>query len=230
MKLKVLAIDDDKEHQKLLASFLEQFDMDVTRRYDGTDIGSVVLRTHPDIILLDINLPGHDGYDVLMEIRKSFDTPVIMLTARGDATDRILGLEMGADDYIAKPFNARELVARVKSVMRRYQAEQNRQGAKNNTLIFNNITLDKTRQTISANGAEEELTALEYKILVTLVERPNTVIQRDHLMDVIHGREAGPFDRCIDIGVCRLRKKLYKISQDPNLIKTCRGDGYQYLA
>jgi two-component system OmpR family response regulator len=179
-------------------------------------------------VVLDLMLPGESGLDLAKWLRQQGEVPIVMLTAMGEETDRIVGLELGADDYVSKPFNPRELLARIRAVLRR--ANANTDIAKQpptKAIRFAGWTLETgRRRLLNPDGAEVALTGGEYELLQVLVERPNRVLTRDMLMDLLRGRQAGPFDRAIDVAVSRLRRKLEDDGRNPNLIKTVRGGGY----
>ena len=183
----------------------------------------------PDLIILDLMLPGEDGLSLCRSLRTRSQVPIIMLTARGDDIDRIIGLEMGADDYLPKPFNPRELLARVKSILRRAQNES--LSAKARKLCFAGRTVDVgARHLIGQDGTVVPLTGAEFTLLCLLAEHPNQVLSRDQLLDGLAGREASPFDRTIDVLVSRIRRRLGDDARDPALIKTVRNGGYMLAA
>jgi two-component system, OmpR family, response regulator len=181
-----------------------------------------------DLIVLDLMLPGEDGLTLCRDLRAKSDIPVIMLTARGEETDRIVGLEMGADDYLAKPFSARELLARIKAILRRARAlPQNLQPDSARQIRFADWVLDTThRQIISAANIVTPLSGAEYRLLRIFLSHPNRVLNRDQLVDLTQGKEADPLDRSIDVQVSRLRNRLGDDPREPRLIKTVRGEGY----
>ncbi|MAZ39354.1 MAG: two-component system response regulator [Legionellales bacterium] len=188
-----------------------------------------------DLIILDIRMPGEDGFTVCQKIRKTSDIPIIMLTANGEDMDRIIGLEMGADDYLPKPFNPRELVARIKAVLRRTAETKNSHKEEmhidTEIYTFVNWKLDTaTRVLMSPDDLEISITAGEYTLLMTFLERPKRVLSRDQLLEITHNRQAGPFDRSIDIQVSRLRQKIEDDPKNPKLITTVRGGGYMFTA
>ncbi len=184
------------------------------------------------LVVLDLMLPGESGLDFAKWLRAQGDVPIVMLTAMADETDRIVGLELGADDYLSKPFNPRELLARVRAVLRRASGEAGApSAAPAKSIRFGGWTLEPSRRRLlNPDGAEVPLTGGEYELLQVLVERPNRVLTRDMLMDLLRGRQAGPFDRAIDVAVSRLRRKLEDDGRNPSLIKTVRGGGYVLAA
>jgi DNA-binding response OmpR family regulator len=185
----------------------------------------------PDIIILDIMMPGHDGLEVLKEIRSRHTVPVIMLTARGDDMDRIVGLELGADDYLAKPFNPRELLARMKAVLRRVEADTPAQKTLDvkDTICIGELELDLPRQVLRFRGGQAELSTAEFKLLEAMMERPNTVLSRDTLMNLARGRDFMAFDRSIDVHISHLRAKLESLTGNRDWIKTHWGSGYIFV-
>jgi len=182
----------------------------------------------PDLVVLNLMLPGEDGLALCRKLRADSDTPVIMLTARGEETDRIVGLEIGADDYLAKPFSPRELLARIKGVLRRYRSlPRNLRAEEARALAFAGWRLDTVaRHLLSPEGVVTSLSGAEYRLLRVFLDRPSHVLSRDQLMMFLHGREAEPFDRSIDNQVSRLRHRLGEDPADPKIIKTVRGEGY----
>ena len=228
----LLIVDDDKEIRNLLTDYLEQADYRVTAVGDGKAMRRVLEVNRIDLVILDLMLPGEDGLTLCRELRGKTNLPVLMLTARGDDVDRIIGLEMGADDYLAKPFNPRELLARIKSVIRRAQAlPPNMESDKVHTLCFAGWTLDVATRNITAeDGLVVPLSGAEYRLLRVFLDHPQKVLAREQLLELANGREAILFDRSIDVLVGRLRKRLRDDSREPVLIKTVRGEGYVLAA
>ena len=227
----ILIVDDDAQIRQLAGKFLREHGHRVTMARDGREMRQVLESAAIDLILLDIMLPGGNGLDLCKEIRIRSSLPIIMLTARGSETDRIVGLEIGADDYVAKPFNPRELLARINSVLRR---TRNHQGAGSEAgghlLRFEGWSLDTRRRELSdPNGVVVDLSTGEYDLLLTFLELPQRVLTRDQLMDSAKHRMATGFDRAIDIQVSRLRKKLGSEEDGQNMIKTIRGSGYMFV-
>ena len=228
----ILVIDDDREIRDLLARFLERHRFRVTAVRDAREARRAWPAGHYQLVVLDLMLPGEGGLDVARWLRARSDVPIVMLTAMGEETDRIIGLELGADDYMPKPFNPRELLARMRAVLRRTadHAERRPEDASAN-LHFAGWTLEPARRRLlNAERVEVPLTGGEYDLLLALVERANRVLTRDMLLDLLRGRQAGPFDRAIDVAVSRLRRKLEGDSHQPQLIKTVRGGGYVLAA
>ena len=228
---KVLIIDDDEKLRKLLKEYLEGNGFKVLTLADGFDVKKTLQKESPEMVILDIMLPGKDGLEVLKEIRMDDTLPVIMLTAKGDQTDRIVGLELGADDYLPKPFNPRELLARMRAVLRRTVPEDREKvRRKEDTLLkAGGVTLNKAKQTLLIEGKELELSSTEYKILEVLMRHPNVVFSRDQLMNLARGRDFMAFDRSIDVHISKLRAKLEPDPHSPIRIKTVWGTGYMFM-
>jgi len=228
----LLVVDDDREIRSLLAQFLTRHGFRVTGAKDGVEMMRTLDTARVDLIVLDLMMPGEDGLSLCRRLRASPETaqtPVIMLTAMGEETDRIVGLEMGADDYLAKPFSPRELLARIKAVLRRAAAPPVAGGEGGKTLRFEGWSLDLAKRELrSPDGALVQLSAGEYDLLVAFVEHPQRVLTRDQLLDLARGRSAVPFDRSIDVQVSRLRRKIEPDPAEPTLIKTVRGGGYLF--
>ena len=224
----ILVVDDDAEIRSLLCDYLRRNGYQATAVADGKAMWAVRARSAFDLIVLDIMLPGEDGLTLCRRLRAETDTPVIMLTARGEETDRIVGLEIGADDYLAKPFSPRELLARIKSVLRRARSLPNNLKADEARRIrFAGWTLDTAaRHLVSAEGVVTALSGSEYQLLRILLSHPNHVLTRDQIMLLAKGREADPLERTIDLQVSRLRHRLGDDLDEPRLIKTVRGQGY----
>ncbi len=228
----ILVVDDDREIRDLLGRFLERHQMRVTTVRDGREARRAWSAGHYHLVVLDLMLPGESGLDVARWMRGQSNIPIVMLTAMGEETDRIIGLELGADDYVPKPFNPRELLARIRAVLRRAgdQAERHADPA-GRSLRFAGWTLETgRRRLLNPDSAEVALTGGEYDLLVALVERPHRVLTRDMLLDLLRGRQAGPFDRAIDVAISRLRRKLEDDGRDGQIIKTVRGGGYVLAA
>jgi two-component system OmpR family response regulator len=227
----ILVIDDDREIRELLARFLEKQRFRVTAVRDAREARRAVPNGMFHLVVLDLMLPGESGLDFARWLRSQSDVPIVMLTALGEETDRIIGLELGADDYLSKPFNPRELLARIRAVLRRAGDAAGRQEAAPRALRFAGWTLEpQRRRLVSTEGVEVPLTGGEYDLLLALAERPNRVLTRDMLLDLLRGRQAGPFDRAIDVAVSRLRRKLEDDGRRSQLIKTVRGGGYVLAA
>jgi two-component system OmpR family response regulator len=228
----ILVVDDDREIRDLLSKFLERQGLRVTAARDAREARRLWPLGRYHLVVLDLMLPGESGLDLAKWLRTQGEVPIVMLTAMGEETDRIVGLELGADDYVGKPFNPRELLARIRAVLRRANGEPGAAKPPSAQAIrFAGWTLEPgRRRLLNPDGAEVPLTGGEYELLQVLVERPNRVLTRDMLMDLLRGRQAGPFDRAIDVAVSRLRRKLEDDGRNPNLIKTVRGGGYVLAA
>jgi len=224
----ILIVDDDAEIRSLLSQYLVKNGLRVTAVADGRGMWQSLDAGRIDLIVLDLMLPGDDGLTLCRNLRAKSDTPVIMLTARGEETDRIVGLEMGADDYLAKPFSARELLARVKAILRRARSlPENLQPDSATRIRLADWVLDTVhRQLISKANVVTPLSGAEYRLLRIFLSHPNRVLNRDQLMDLTQGKEADPLDRSIDVQVSRLRNRLGDDPREPRLIKTVRGEGY----
>jgi two-component system, OmpR family, response regulator len=228
----VLVVDDDAELRTLLSDYLQRNGYRVTTAADGRSMWSAIEVTKPDIIVLDLMMPGDDGLTLCRNLRARSSIPIIMLTARGEETDRIVGLEMGADDYLAKPFNPRELLARLKSVLRRTRMlPVDLVPVQVSALRFAGWTLDvRARHLIAPDHVVVPLSGVEFKLLSIFLAHPNVILNRDQLLDLMLTRDAAPFDRAIDVQVSRLRQRLREDARQPNLIKTVRGEGYVLAA
>ena len=226
----LLVVDDDREIRDLLARFLCKHGYRIETAADGREMFAALGAGRFDLLVLDLMLPGEDGLSLCRRVRADSDLPIIMLTAVGEETDRIVGLEMGADDYLAKPFSPRELLARIRAVLRRANETHRRPaGDRSGRFEFHGWTLDTARRCLHApDGAPVDLTAGEFGLLLALVEHPGRVLTRDQLLDLTRGREAGPFDRSVDIQVSRLRRKIEDDPKRPALIKTVRSGGYVF--
>jgi len=227
---RLLVVDDDAEIRSLLTTLLGSRGYRVRTAHNERRMLEILETSRIDLVILDIMLPGKDGLTICREIRDSRSIPIIMLTARGDLTDRIVGLEVGADDYLAKPFDVKELEARIKAVLRRSRDDTRVDGTPAAaTLRFEGWNLDVgLRQLRSPEGADVDLTTGEFDLLRVFAERPQRVLSRDQLLDLARGREAMAFDRSIDVQVSRLRRKIETDPQAPELIKTVRGGGYLF--
>jgi len=226
----ILVVDDDREIRDLLNRFLVKHGLRVSTARDGVEMSRILDGAAIDLVVLDLMLPGEDGLSLCRKLRSTTNLPVIMLTAMGEDTDRIVGLEMGADDYLPKPFNPRELLARIKAVLRRVQSLP-AASPKGDTAKFDGWTLDLgSRRLTSPQGEEVELSTGEYDLLLAFATHPRRVLSRDQLLDLARGRTAAPFDRSVDIQVMRLRRKIEADPKEPRLIKTVRGGGYMFAA
>ncbi len=229
IKESILLIDDDVELCELVEEYLqtEGFEIDVV--HNGTDGLERVFSSEPILVILDVMLPGANGFEVLRRIRSRSQVPVLMLTARGDDVDRIVGLEIGADDYLTKPFNPRELVARIRAILRRSQPdESDPRPPKQKKTVLGDVELDPGSRTVLRGGQQLQLTAVEFDLLECLLGRAGTVIKREELVEAVLGRAFSPFDRSIDMHVSNLRKKLGFHGDGSERIKSIRSVGYIY--
>lgn len=228
--IRLLVVDDDAEVLELLRRYFVAQDFEVCTAVDGSEMRGVLARTSIDLVLLDLGLPGEDGFALTRQLHEQWAGPVIIITGRGESVDRVIGLELGADDYVTKPFDLRELLARVRSVLRRSnRRRQASAGDEHAALLFSGFRLDPlARELFTADGERVALTAGEYELLRLFVDNPNRVLSRDDLMERIHGREAGPFDRAIDVRIGRLRRKIESDPSEPEIIKSVRGAGYVF--
>ncbi|WP_173063434.1 response regulator [Sulfurimicrobium lacus] len=224
----ILIVDDDAEIRSLLGDYLQKNGYRTTAVAEGKGMLTALDKGRVDLIVLDLMLPGDDGLVLCRNLRARSDIPVIMLTARGEDLDRILGLEMGADDYLSKPFNPRELLARIKSILRRAKAlPGNMEAGDAARVSFAGWELDTvSRQLVSPQGVVVPLSGSEFRLLRIFLNHPNRVLSRDQLMDMMRGRETDPFERSIDVQVSRLRHRLADDAKEPALIKTVRCEGY----
>jgi two-component system, OmpR family, phosphate regulon response regulator OmpR len=220
-----LLIDDDARLGSLVAEYLGQNEVDVTVASDGERGLAALKKSHFDVVLLDIMMPGVDGLEVCRRIRaldERAQVPILMLTAKGDDIDKIVGLELGADDYLAKPFNPRELLARVRAILRRAQPA----GEAHRVFRSGGLSIDFDAREVAVDGARQVLTHFEFELLATLARAAGRVLSREHLMDALKGEEFESFDRSIDVHISKLRAKLEDNPKEPRYIRTVRGVGY----
>ncbi|MCF3936065.1 response regulator transcription factor [Acuticoccus sp. M5D2P5] len=226
----VLIVEDDADIRRLVGDLLRQDAYAVETAEDATAMDDVLARVHPDLIILDQMLPGEDGLAICRRIRTRDSVPILMLTAKSDEIDRVLGLEMGADDYVVKPFGPRELLARVRALLRRANGPQ-ALAAASRRYAFDRFVVDlDARSLATLDGEAVSLTTAEFDLLSCLVQQPRRVLTRDQILDRIRGRSAEPFDRTVDMLVSRLRKKLDTASPGANLVTTVRNNGYLFTA
>ena len=227
---RILMVDDDQEIGALVAESLGAQGFRVTLAGDGVAMRRALAADGADLVIMDLMLPGEDGLSLLRSLRTTTRLPVIMLTAMGAETDRVVGLELGADDYLAKPFSMRELLARIRAVLRRATPED-KAASSANVLDFAGWCLDVSRRRLlSPDGVLAEMTSGEFDLLLVFLRHPHQVLSRDQLLDLARGRSAGPLDRTIDVQVGRLRRKLEQDPKAPEIIKTVRGGGYVLTA
>jgi two-component system, OmpR family, response regulator len=225
----ILVVDDQKEICEVVQQYLSGEGYRVSVAHDGGEMRKVMAQDPVDLVILDLVLPGEDGLSLARQLREESTVGIIILTGRGETVDRIIGLEMGADDYLPKPFHLRELLARVKSVLRRAsnRAQKEPPSGARSRARFAGWRLDlATRELVSPEGGDVRLTTGEFDLLAAFVNNANQVLSRDRLLDLARNREAGPFDRTIDVQVGRLRRKLEPDPAKPTIIKTVRGTGY----
>jgi two-component system, OmpR family, response regulator len=227
----ILMVEDDPEISRLVADFMRREGFDVACVGDGKAMDAMLQRLRPDLVILDLMLPGEDGLSICRRLRADDSIPILMLTAKSDEIDRVVGLEMGADDYLAKPFGPRELLARVRAILRRAN------GASAKPLVrrfaFDRFVIDldsRSVETPEADTAALQLTSAEFDLLGCFVQRPRRVLTRDQILDWTRGRSAEPFDRTVDMLISRLRRKLDAASPGSNLITTVRTGGYLFTA
>jgi two-component system, OmpR family, response regulator len=223
----ILVVDDQKEICEVVREYLSGEGYKVSVAHDGQGMRRSMQQAQVDLVILDLMLPGEDGLTLARQLRETSNVGILILTGRGETVDRIIGLEMGADDYLPKPFHLRELLARVKSVLRRVSARDSEKPKTRSKAKFAGWNLDlATRELLSPKGDEVRLTTGEFDLLAAFVNNANQVLSRDRLLDLARNREAGPFDRTIDVQVGRLRRKLEEDPDRPTIIKTVRGTGY----
>lgn len=224
----ILVVDDDRDIRQLLGEYLEKNGFRATAVADGKAMRRALEHAHVDLIVLDLMMPGEDGLSLCRDVRSRSQVPIIMLTALGEEVDRIVGLEVGADDYMAKPFNPRELLVRIRAVLRRTaHAPRDPLPAEVRGYRFAGWRLDTTSRTLThENGNTVSLSGAEYRLLAILLAHPNRVLSRAQLMELIRGRDLDPFDRSIDVRISRLRQTLGDDGRTPQIIKTVYGEGY----
>lgn len=229
---RALIVDDNEELRELLGGYLSRFNIDSQAVGDGHGMRQALAQGHFDVIILDLMLPGEDGLVLCRELRSQSDIPILMLTARCEPTDRIIGLELGADDYMAKPFEPRELVARIQSILRRVRDDRfEPRPEPPSSIRFDDWRLHSVlRQLHAPDGLVVPLSNAEFRLLWVFLERPRRVLSREQLLDAARGRSIEAFDRSIDLLVSRLRQKLGEDPKAPRLIKTVRGEGYLFDA
>lgn len=222
---KVLLIDDDRKHSALMQAYFKRFGITLICAYNSDEGFKKLAREEPDLLLLDVMLPGKDGFEICREVRKNSNIPIIMLTARGDVIDRVSGLELGADDYIGKPFEPRELVARVQATLRRSEVT----GPEVGKLSFDGLTIETETRSVSVDGASVDLTSMEYELLLILARRHGRKLSRDDILSELRGIDAAILTRSVDIMVSRLRQKLGDTIKPARFIQTIWGRGYSFV-
>ena len=222
---KVLLIDDDRKHSELMQAYFKRYGIKVVCAYNAEEGFKQLAREEPDLILLDIMLPGKDGFQICREVRKTSNIPIIMLTARGDVIDRVSGLELGADDYVGKPFEPRELVARVQAILRRSEIAGQTVGEMN----FEGLAIDTEKRSVRVDDTAVDLTSMEYELLLILAKRIGRKLSRDDILSELRGIDAAILTRSVDIMISRLRQKLGDSVKPPRFIQTVWGRGYLFV-
>ena len=229
----ILIVEDDVHVREMIAEYLSGHGYEVCQAQSGGDMREAVERCLPDVVLLDVRLPGEDGLSLARYLRERYDVGIIMVTGAAEVVDRVVGLEIGADDYVTKPFDPRELLARVKSVMRRLQSREAPQSTATvgkERVPVGRCFLDvASHQLVDVAGQEVPMTSMEYDLLKVFVEHPNKVLTRDQILTLTRNREWEPFDRSIDIRIARLRRKVEPNPEEPKTIRTVRGAGYMFV-
>jgi len=234
-RMHIVVVDDERDIRETVAEYLTLHGYRVTTAANGVELRALLEASRVDLVVLDIAMPGEDGLSLARFLRVQHTAGIVMLTASGETVDRIVGLEMGADDYLAKPVDLRELLARIKAVLRRSlrqvrEAEAS-EAAANRVVPFGPCSLDlDAHKLFDAQGAEIAITAMEFDLLKAFAEHPNRVLSRDLLLDMAHNRDWEPFDRSIDIRIARLRRKIERDPGKPETIRTVRGAGYMFVA
>jgi len=222
---KVLLIDDDRKHSELMQAYFKRYGIKLSCAYDAEEGFKKLSREEPDLLLLDVMLPGKDGFEICREVRKTSNIPIIMLTARGDVIDRVSGLELGADDYIGKPFEPRELVARVQATLRRSELVGQTVGELN----FEGLSIDTETRAVRIDTGSVDLTSMEYELLLILARRQGRKLSRDDILSELRGIDAAILTRSVDIMISRLRQKLGDSAKPARFIQTVWGRGYSFV-
>lgn len=222
---KVLIIDDDQKHSQLLQAYFKRFGINLLCAVDADEGFKKLRRDEPDLLLLDVMLPGKDGFEICREVRKTSNIPIIMLTARGDVIDRVSGLELGADDYVGKPFEPRELVARVQAALRRLAQA----GTTSGKLVFDGLTMDIDARVVRVDDDIVELTSMEFELLLILARRHGRKLSRDDILSELRGIDAAILTRSVDIMISRLRQKIGDTTKPPRFVQTIWGRGYSFV-
>lgn len=233
----ILVVDDDPDIRDMLNEYLSKQGYRVLEAEDGESMRELLVNQLPNVVLLDINLPGEDGLSLARYLRERYQLGIIMITGAGDVVDRIVGLEVGADDYVSKPFDLRELLARIKSVLRRITpspstttATPSKDKPSGDKVLFGRCILDlETRRLVDGEGKEIAITSMEFDMLQAFASRPNRVLSRDQILTLTQGREWDPYDRSVDIRITRIRRKIEPDPSTPQIIKTVRGGGYMFV-
>lgn len=229
---RILVVDDDVEIRELLEQYLTKSGYDVTTAQHGIEMKAKLAQQYPDLILLDVMMPGEDGFSLCKYVRKDSSVPIIMLTAVSDETDQIIGLELGADDYIAKPFSPRQLIARIRALLRRTQQLETTTMSKPKAIRFGQWRLDPNQQRLNhiVTGLEVDMTSADFSLLMFFIENQKSLVDRNAISNAIRGRDISPQERGIDVQVSRLRQRLKDTGRQSDIIKTVRGNGYMFIA
>ncbi|OGL38395.1 MAG: DNA-binding response regulator [Candidatus Schekmanbacteria bacterium GWA2_38_11] len=225
---KILIIDDDQKLVNIIKNYLEKDGHEVLTAFDGVDGIEKIENNKLDLVVLDLMLPKLDGLEVCRMIRRESSIPILMLSAKGEEADIVVGLELGADDYLSKPFSLRELAARIKAILRRVSKQKGEEKVKKNILKFKTFQIDLQKHEVYVKSERVELTATEFALLTMLANNPGRVFTRDQLLDGVRGRELTPFDRSIDIHISHIRQKIEDDPKEPTYIKTVWGVGYKF--
>jgi DNA-binding response OmpR family regulator len=231
---RLVIVDDEPEIRAMVADYLGQHGFVVAAAAGGVELDAILAKGMPDLVILDVNMPGENGFAIARRLRAKSDIPLLMLTAEDNVVDRVVGLELGADDYVPKPFNLRELRARIDAILRRAAGRRGTRlratEAARSIVRFGELSLDlDARKLLRPDGSELELTAMEFDLLAAFAHNPNRVLSRERLLDLAHNRDTEPFDRSIDVRIARLRHKVERDPSKPLLIKTMRGAGYMFV-
>ena len=232
---RILVVDDDSDVRWMIRKYLEKHDFEVEAAEDGAQMRKLMKSQTFDLVILDVTMPGEDGLSLARFLRENYKIGIVMVTAASEVVDRVLGLEMGADDYVTKPFEPRELLARIKSVLRRLAAaglrDRNALENANDRMPFGRFTLDTaSHKLLDEDGVEIAITSMEFDLLKAFADNPDKVLTRDQLLNLAHKRDWDPYDRSIDIRITRLRRKIERDPTKPEIIKTVRGAGYIYVS
>jgi two-component system response regulator CpxR len=228
--MKIIIVDDDRKLCRLVADYLKPMGYEIDAAHNGPRGLEMIFKGNYQAVILDVMMPQMDGFEVLKLLRKESDIPVLMLTARGEETDRIVGLEMGADDYLPKTFSSRELLARLRAVTRRYNVSERQaaSAANDKVLIFENLEIEQNSRTVRLDTKTLNLTPIEYDLLISLAKSSGRVLSRDQLLDAVAGRSYEVFDRSVDVHISSLRRKLGEAPRNPRFIQTVRTAGYMF--
>lgn len=228
--MKILIVDDDKKLCRLMADYLEPMGYHVDAAHSGTEGLEMILGGGYHAVILDVMMPEMDGLEVLQRVRRESDIPILMLTARGEETDRIVGLEMGADDYLPKTFSSRELLARLRAVTRRYRVSERQTDplSEDESMVFGDLRIDTNARTVRLGSETLNLTPIEYELLIRLAQARGRVLTRDQLLDAVAGRSYEVFDRSVDVHISSLRRKLGEDPRNSTFIQTVRAVGYMF--